>query len=113
MHILAELIEVPVAHLVDRERWTSAVEEACAAAGLNILGEVVLHSFPGGGLTGVAVLSESHLAFHTYPELGYAAVDVFTCSGRDPAVALEVLREWLRPGRVTSVVVQRGPDGRA
>ena len=41
--------------------------------------ELVFHKFSPQGVSGVVVISESHLAIHTWPELGYAAVDVFTC----------------------------------
>lgn len=38
--------------------------------------------FPGGGMTGIVSLSESHIAFHTWPELGYTTLDVYTCNYR-------------------------------
>ena len=49
--------------------------------------EVVVSPFDPQGVTGVAVLAESHLAIHTWPELGYAAIDAFTC-GRTDALGL-------------------------
>ena len=54
------------------------MKDAALAAGAEIR-ECVFHKFSPQGVSGVVVISESHLAIHTWPELGYAAVDVFTC----------------------------------
>jgi S-adenosylmethionine decarboxylase len=74
------------------------------------LSEPVLHAFPGGGLTGFLPLAESHIAFHSYPEVGYLAADVFTCGpdpdGPDRAVA--VLLDALRPARPVVRRLARG-----
>jgi len=53
--------------------------EAANAAGATIIGES-FHQFNPVGVTGVVAIAESHLSIHTWPEYGYAAVDVFTCS---------------------------------
>ena len=68
-----------------------------------------LHPFSGnGGVSGVAVLAESHISIHTWPEIGYAAFDVFMCGQCDPHAAIPVLRRWFRPGRETVTVQRRG-----
>lgn len=65
--------------------------EAALKAGAEIR-EVALHQFAPQGVSGVVVISESHLAIHTWPELGYAAIDVFTCGDSvDPWEACEHL----------------------
>ena len=56
-----------------------------------------VHQFEPQGISLVLTLSESHLAVHTSPEHGYAAVDVFTCGGGNPLVAVEHLCAHLRP----------------
>lgn len=69
---------------------------AAAAAGATLV-EVRLHSFgPGQGVTGMAMLAESHISIHTWPEYGGACVDIFMC-GRthDLDAALEVVARGL------------------
>ena len=65
--------------LRDVEALRGACRAAVAAAGLTPVGEV-FHAFPGGGATGVLLLAESHLAVHTWPELGAATLDVYVCN---------------------------------
>jgi S-adenosylmethionine decarboxylase len=68
--------------------------ESCAVAcGATIL-HTVMHSFgPGSGVTGVVILAESHISIHTWPELRYAAVDIFMCGSCDPHQAISVLKD--------------------
>lgn len=70
--------------------------------------EVRLHHFGTGmGVTGVALLAESHISIHTWPEDGLAAVDLFVCGHHaDPEAALEVIRSRLQ-GRVTALHMLR------
>ena len=68
-----------------------------------------LHRFtPNGGISGVAVLAESHISVHTWPERSYAAFDVFMCGDAIPHVAIEELREAFSAGRVEVVEHRRG-----
>jgi S-adenosylmethionine decarboxylase len=68
-----------------------------------------LHPFEtNGGVSGVAVLAESHISIHTWPEHRYAAVDVFMCGKARPQVCVEVMREAFAPERC---VVQELPRG--
>jgi S-adenosylmethionine decarboxylase len=70
------------------------------AAGATLL-HIHLHHFtPNGGVSGVAVLAESHISVHTWPERGYAAFDVFMCGAAEPERTIEVLREAFRPARL-------------
>jgi S-adenosylmethionine decarboxylase len=60
-----------------------------------------LHHFtPNNGVSGVAVLAESHISVHTWPETGFAAFDVFMCGDTDPHQAIEVLQRAFRPHRL-------------
>ena len=70
----------------------SVLEELLCAGGFKVVGRAE-HSFPepGGGFTGLFLLSESHASVHTYPEHGYAAVDLFSCGPVDPTPTLEAL----------------------
>jgi len=88
---------------VDRALRT-CVEE-CDATLLHIH----LHHFtPNGGVSGVAVLAESHISIHTWPERGYAALDVFMCGDAQPHRAIEVLKAAFKPGNVTVNEQMRG-----
>jgi S-adenosylmethionine decarboxylase len=70
---------------------------AAAAANARVLGVHLHHFGERMGVTGVALLAESHLSIHTWPESGYAAVDVFTCGDHTmPESACRVLAEELR-----------------
>ena len=81
---------------------------AVAAAGATLL-ELALHRFPGhGGVTGYALLAESHIGVHTWPERDYVAIDVFMCGEQRPAEALEVLRRAFRPTHEDVRAVVRG-----
>lgn len=68
-----------------------------------------LHHFqPNGGISGVAVLAESHISVHTWPEKGYAAFDVFTCGDSTPEKAVDVLKAAFGPERVVVSNHMRG-----
>jgi len=71
--------------------------------------EYVFHKFSPQGVSGVVVISESHLAIHTWPELGYAAVDIFTCGQRvNPWDACDYLAERFQATTVNAREIQRG-----
>lgn len=109
--ITADFFDCPQSLLRDRNLIERAMLEAAEAAGAHVLGHA-FHSFPGGGITGVVTLSESHLAIHTWPEDTYAAVDVFMCGRANASRAVEVLKERLRPGRAMLKSHARGRNGR-
>lgn len=104
-HLLADFWGVSPLDATALER---AVRTAVDAAGATLL-ELALHQFPGhGGVTGYALLAESHLGVHTWPERDYVAIDVFMCGAQHPERALEVLRRAFRPARETIRAVRRG-----
>jgi S-adenosylmethionine decarboxylase len=85
-----------------------ALRNASEAAGATLL-NIDLHCFtPNGGITGVAVLAESHISIHTWPERAYAAVDVFMCGGAEPHKAIDVLRHAFQPRMLTVSEHKRG-----
>ena len=78
------------------------------AAGATLL-HIHLHHFtPNGGVSGVAVLAESHISLHTWPERGFAAFDVFMCGACDPYKAMPALRAAFKPERVELQEEKRG-----
>jgi S-adenosylmethionine decarboxylase len=89
-HVLVDLYG---ARRLDDPEYVSETLKRCAqAAGVRLL-HVHLHpAAPGGGVSGVAVLPESHISVHTWPEKGYAALDVFVSGDARPYRAIEVLR---------------------
>ena len=67
------------------------------------------HPFgPGRGVTGVLLLKESHISIHTWPEHGFAAVDVFMCGNARPERAVDVIEATLAAGSVSLREVARG-----
>lgn len=106
-HWLVEMYEVP--SLDDVTRIRRALRRAVTASGVQLI-RLQLHHFGAGrGVTGVALLAESHISIHTWPERQYAALDIFMCgSHSNPQKALDVLRELLQPGRVRVRRFKRG-----
>ncbi len=77
-HLLVELFSCAQEILDDLEKIEALMKEAARLSGATIV-ESVFHRFQPHGISGVVVIAESHLAIHTWPEHGYAAVDFFTC----------------------------------
>jgi S-adenosylmethionine decarboxylase len=76
----------------DLEKVEAALTESVQAAGATLL-HIHLHHFtPNDGISGVAVLSESHISIHTWPERKYAALDIFMCGDAKPHLAVPILR---------------------
>jgi S-adenosylmethionine decarboxylase len=85
-----------------------AIRRAIKAAGATLV-HLHLHEFqPSGGVSGVAVLAESHISIHTWPERDYAAVDVFMCGDAEPHKVVPVLKQAFRAGRITVSEQLRG-----
>jgi S-adenosylmethionine decarboxylase len=71
------------AALADLEKLRTVFDRVINDLGLNVVGEIAWTKFPGpGGVTGLALLSESHLACHTYPEFGAATFNLYCCRER-------------------------------
>jgi S-adenosylmethionine decarboxylase len=96
------------AKLDDLEHIEAALREAVEASGATLL-HVHLHHFtPNGGVSGVAVLAESHISIHTWPERSYAALDVFMCGDARPELTLEVFETAFRPEKMEVAEHLRG-----
>jgi len=107
-HVLAEVYGCRFEVLNDIQKVEDIMVNAALEAGAEIR-EFVFHKFSPQGVSGVVVISESHLAIHTWPELGYAAVDVFTCGEKvDPWDACNYLAEKFGADYVNASEVKRG-----
>jgi len=85
------------ANLDDDKFLQGVLEEAAAKAGSTVVNRLV-HRFHPVGVSVFLILAETHISVHTWPEHGYAAVDVFVCGeGKDPHMAWDVIREALGP----------------
>jgi S-adenosylmethionine decarboxylase len=98
VHLIIDLYEAE--GLADIDRIEEALRKCVAAAGATLL-HIHLHHFePNGGVSGVAVLAESHISIHSWPEANYAALDVFMCGEAKPEACIPVLREAFKPKRI-------------
>ncbi len=95
-------------NLTDVDTVEAILCEAVAAAGATLL-RIDLHSFTSsGGVTGVAVLAESHMSIHTWPETGYVAIDIFVCGACDAFRAIPILRRGFEPTNMQVAEHKRG-----
>lgn len=107
-HVLAEVHGCQFEVLNDINRVEDIMIKAALEAGAEVR-EFVFHKFSPQGVSGVVVISESHLSIHTWPELGYAAVDVFTCGDKvNPWDACNYLAEMFGAEYVNASEVKRG-----
>ena len=77
-HCILELYDCEASRLNDEAFLRTSITIAAKRAGATLL-NLITHRFEPQGVTGLALLAESHISIHTWPESGYAAVDVFTC----------------------------------
>ena len=105
-HLIIDLWDAE--RLDDLEHVERTLLEAIEAAKATLL-HIHLHHFtPNGGISGVAVLAESHISIHTWPERGYAALDVFMCGHAEPQRAIPVLQRAFSPSRTDVNEILRG-----
>ncbi|MFH2011014.1 MAG: polyamine aminopropyltransferase [bacterium] len=109
-HILAEFYGCDFEKLNDPELLKTASLDAVRRSGATIMSHH-FKVFEPQGVSGVIVIAESHLSFHTWPEHGYAAVDYFTCGDRiDIHLAVDVLALALQPSHTERKVHWRGEE---
>lgn len=107
-HVLAELKGCDPARLSDLPLVQEAMVEAARLSGATVITQS-FHHFAPLGISGVVVVAESHLAIHTWPEHGFAAVDYFTCGASvQPDKAVEHLRETLSAAEASTREIARG-----
>lgn len=110
-HITVDMYGCSFEVLDDLGFVKNAIITAVNEAQMTLL-DFTSHKFEPQGLTALALLAESHLSIHTYPELGYAAVDVFTCGEHSrPDKAVAILKDFLKPTKVKTTNIKRGDFG--
>jgi S-adenosylmethionine decarboxylase len=105
VHLIIDVYEAD--RLDDIDHIESTLRHCVEAAGATLL-HIHLHHFQPNGVSGVAVLAESHISIHTWPEAGYAALDVFMCGKADPDKCVPVLREAFAAKRIAVSELLRG-----
>lgn len=105
-HLIVDLFGAR--HLDWLELAEDTLRRCVDAAGATLL-HIHLHRFePNGGISGVAVLAESHISMHSWPEAGYAAFDIFMCGKARPERCIDLLVEAFEPGRIQVEEILRG-----
>ncbi|MBB4657856.1 adenosylmethionine decarboxylase [Parvularcula dongshanensis] len=95
-HLIIDLYDAE--RLTDKDHMDAVFRACVEACGATLL-HIHIHTFlPSGGLSGVAVLAESHISVHTWPERGYAAFDVFMCGDSEPQKAVAILEAAFNAG---------------
>ncbi len=108
-HYVLDLYDCPPALLDDLEFVKETLRKAAESAESTLLKDVS-HKFHPQGVTALALLAESHISVHTWPEFGYAAADVFTCGDRaDPRKACEFFVTAFQPKTYNMRRIARGP----
>lgn len=107
-HCILELYECPNHLLNDFEFISQALKEAVKQAKSTLLKELT-HQFEPYGITAIALLAESHISVHTWPEIGYVAVDMFSCGeDAEPEKACHYLTEAFQASKHVLLTLPRG-----
>lgn len=110
-HIIVELSECNSSILSDVDRVAGILVAAANAANAEVL-QTAFHRFSPQGVSGVVVIAESHLSIHTWPEFGYAAMDIYTCGDHtQPWTACRFAASEFEAKQMLTTEVRRGmPD---
>jgi S-adenosylmethionine decarboxylase len=103
------LIDLWNASRLDEIDYMKEVLQSCVTVSSATLLHLHCHQFSeSGGLSAIAVLAESHISVHTWPERDFAAFDVFMCGATQPAKVVDVLKEAFKPERLSVKRFLRG-----
>ncbi|MFC0469512.1 adenosylmethionine decarboxylase [Halalkalibacter kiskunsagensis] len=106
-HVISELWGCNVEKLNNMSFIEQVFVDAALKSGAEVR-EVAFHKFAPHGVSGVVIISESHLTIHSFPEHGYASIDVYTCGDLDPNVAANYIAEQLSAKSSEVIEVPRG-----
>ena len=106
-HVISELWGCDLSTLNDVNQIEQIFVDAALRSGAEVR-EVTFHKFAPQGVSGVVIISESHLTIHSFPEHGYASIDVYTCGDLDPNVAVDYIAEALSAQKREHIEIPRG-----
>jgi S-adenosylmethionine decarboxylase len=106
-HVISELSGCDFEKLNDLNFIEQTFVEAALKSGAEIR-EVAFHKFAPQGVSGVVIISESHLTIHSFPEHGYASIDVYTCGDLNPNVAADYIADALNAQTRENIEIPRG-----
>lgn len=106
-HILVEFMNCDPHIMNDVAAIERDMVDAAKKAEATVINST-FHHFSPYGVSGVVVIQESHLAIHTWPEYGYAAVDVFTCGEMNAWIAFDYLKESFQAKSYSAIEMKRG-----
>ena len=107
-HILVEYYNCNNDILKDHKKIEELLNEAALLSGATVVTST-FHHFNPWGVSGAVIISESHLTIHTWPEFGYAAVDLFTCGDKvNPWIGFDFLEKNLAAEKSESYELSRG-----
>ena len=106
-HVISELWGCDLSTLNNVNEIEQIFVDAALRSGAEVR-EVTFHKFAPQGVSGVVIISESHLTIHSFPEHGYASIDVYTCGDLDPIVAVEYIAEALNARKREHIEIPRG-----
>jgi S-adenosylmethionine decarboxylase len=87
---------------------TALLTDLAKACGATLLRIEMHHFGEGSGMTAIAVLAQSHISLHEWPEYNYAAFDLFVCGSADPAPAAAIIQAWFPGAHVEAQIIDRG-----
>ncbi|SDF48368.1 adenosylmethionine decarboxylase [Sporomusa acidovorans] len=110
-HLTTDMYGCNRDHLTDLEFVKSAMLTSIKEAGLSVI-DIIDHQTEPQGLTIIALLGQSHMSIHTFPQLNYAAVDIFTCGDYSHSDrVITILKRFLKPEKTRTTNIMRGDFG--
>ena len=111
LHIIAEMTQCDCTHLSQVDVIRRMMLDAAKISHSAVIAQKFVRI--GEGVSGVVIIGESHLSIHTWPEHGYASVDLYSCNqGSNLELALNAITEVLKPRKNNVLIIERGgPDG--
>ncbi|AOH56042.1 adenosylmethionine decarboxylase [Peribacillus muralis] len=106
-HVISELWGCDFEKLNNIDLIEQIFVDAALKSGAEVR-EVAFHKFAPQGVSGVVIISESHLTIHSFPEHGYASIDVYTCGNLDPNIAADYIAEALNAQTRENIELPRG-----
>ena len=106
-HLIVDYWGCTAELLNDKDALVHIINKAAKAAGAVVM-STESHEFEGQGVTAVSILAESHISIHSWPEVRYAAVDIYTCGDCNPLLAHEVIKKELGSERFKAIEFERG-----